>query len=173
MLVLNRKYFQSDTSSKRDEKQDSLSDGGEEEQDLTSFNQMFEADTSTFQHYSTPITRSPIPETPQQKRPTRAQQNNVSLKRSKPNDNASVQHVKIKSPPRSDVEIIQDDEETDYIEAPPSLKMDGIEQEEPKQFVESNGNGNIAETNTQDQGRFLLIYGRCFNFCMYFKMCDM
>lgn len=128
---------------------------------------MFDSDISTLPHYSTPISRSPTQENPpppppaqqqqlQQKRPTRAPlQNNISTKRSK----SDVQNVRIKtSPARSELEMTQDDEETDYIEAPPSLKVD--EEEQPKQFFESNGNGTVVETNTQDQGRCWLVF--CF-----------
>lgn len=125
---------------------------------------MFDSDISTLHHYSTPITRSPpIPDTPltthNQKRPMKTPaQNNSTSKRPKPIENL-VPNIRIKSPPRSDLEVSQEDEETDYIEAPPpSMKTDGLEQEDTKQFLESNGNGSIMETSAQDQGRcsFLL-----------------
>lgn len=86
-------------------------------------------------------------------------QNSLTSKRAKPTENSSANPKK--SPPRNESEAHQDEEEPDYIEAPPSVKVENIEQEESKQFLESNGNGNIVEGNSQDQGRFE-------EFCMRF-----
>lgn len=167
------RYFQSDTSSKKDEKFESLS-GAEDEQDLTTFNHIFDSDISPIQHFSTPITKSSTTQDTQpppssavqqsQKRPTRAQQNNANSKRAKQIENSVSMNSKLmKVTPKPELEMMghEDEETTDYIEAPPpppppsELKVDDgmMESEEPKQFLESNGNGNIVESNTQDQGR--------------------
>lgn len=125
---------------------------------------MFDSDISSIQHYSTPISRSPTQDTPptqQQKRPIKTSQNNVTTKRPKQNTENSNQNLRIKSPVKTELDVSHEDEETDYIEAPPSLKMDSMEQDESKQFLERNGNGSIVETNTQDQGRLLLLFSFC------------
>lgn len=115
---------------------------------------------SAYPHYSTPINKSPPSQDsgagaaqPVQKRPMKAPaQSSVTSKRAKPSE-TSGQNAKTKSPLRNEVEVGQEEEETDYIEGPPCFKMDGVELEEPKQFFERNGNGNFVETNAQDQGR--------------------
>lgn len=135
---------------------DSLS-GGEEEQDLNSFSHIFESEISTLPHFSTPVNKSTNQDgaSIQQKRPIKASQNNTTSKRVKSSE-SSGQSLKLRSPPRNETDISQEEEEdTDYIEAPTSFKMESlVEQEEPKQFLESNGSASVIEPNHQDQGRF-------------------
>lgn len=138
--------------------------GGEDEQDLNSFSHIFESESSTLPHFSTPINKYPNEDVAsvQQKRPIKVSQSNITTKRVKPSENSG-QSLSMKSIPSGmESDMIQEDEETDYIEAPPSFKMESIDQEEAKPFLESNGNGNIIETNHQDQGRLLIDY-----FCMH------
>lgn len=137
--------------------------GGEDEQDLNSFSHIFESETSTLPHFSTPINKPSNEDVAsvQQKRPIKVSQNSVTSKRVKPSENSG-QSLKMKSPSGIESDMIQEDEETDYIEAPHSIKMESMEPEESKQFLESNGNGNIIETNHQDQGRLSLE-----NVCMH------
>lgn len=167
-------YFQSDTSSKKDERADSIS-GGEDEQDLNSFSHILESDITPLPHFSTPVSNSSPQETatPQYKRPMKPPQNNTTLKRAKPTSESSVQNPKARSPPSMTIETpegpVHEEEEGDYIEGPLCFKMESLEQEEQRQFLESNGNGNVAEPSVQDQGRFFSLF---LHVLQFFTVCS-